>query len=142
MVLDGHESGRFASKCVAHVVIAVNRAFERVGELMKSQKILTSGIAHEICTPLAVLKLELGRIDHPRARQAEANLDDLVRFVGPLTALARLDGFDHSTFEDIDLIELGSSIVAQLAPWSMRTTIHWSSLRRSSPLCCGVPQPC
>ncbi|MBX5167464.1 MULTISPECIES: ATP-binding protein [unclassified Rhizobium] len=102
---------------VAHLAAAVNRAFERVGELMMSQKVLTSGIAHEIRTPLAALKLELGHIDDPRARRAEADLDDLVNFVAQLTALARLDSVDHGMFEEVDLVELTSSVVAQLAPW-------------------------
>lgn len=102
---------------IAHLATAVNRAFERVGELMTSQKVLTSGIAHEIRTPLAALKLELGQIDHPRARKAEADLDDLVRFVAQITALARLDSVDHGMFEDIDLVALSSSVVEQLAPW-------------------------
>lgn len=102
---------------VAHLAIAINRAFERVGELMTSQKVLTSGIAHEIRTPLAAIKLELGNIDHPRARRAEIDLDDLVRFVAELTTLARLDGFDHGTFEAVDLVILSSSVVEQLAPW-------------------------
>ncbi len=102
---------------IAHLAVAINRAFERVGELMKSQKILTSGIAHEVRTPLAAIKLELGHIDHPRARKAEADLDDLVRFVGQITALARLDTFDHGMFEEVDLVALSSSVVEQLAPW-------------------------
>lgn len=102
---------------IAYLAEAVNRAFERVGDLMKSQKILTSGIAHEVRTPLAAIKLELGHIDHPRARKAEADLDDLVRFVGQITALARLDTFDHGMFEEVDLVALSSSVVEQLAPW-------------------------
>ncbi|NLR97107.1 hypothetical protein HGP17_09690 [Rhizobium sp. P38BS-XIX] len=84
---------------------------------MKSQKTLTSGIAHEIRTPLAAMKLELGRIDHPRARMVEADLDDLVRFLSQLTTLARLESFDHGAFENVDLIALSASAVEQVAPW-------------------------
>ncbi|MCJ9749123.1 HAMP domain-containing histidine kinase [Neorhizobium sp. BETTINA12A] len=102
---------------VAHLAAAVNRAFERVGALMRSQKVLTSGIAHEIRTPLAALQLELAQIDHPRARRAEADLEDLVNFVAQITALARLESVDHGMFEEVDLVELSSSVVAQLTPW-------------------------
>lgn len=102
---------------VAHLAVAVNRAFDRVAELMKSQKTLTSGIAHEVRTPLAVMKLELGRIDHPRARMVEADLEDLVHFVSQLTTLARLESFDHGAFETVDLLELSASAVEQVAPW-------------------------
>lgn len=84
---------------------------------MRSQRILTSGIAHEVRTPHAAIKLELGHIDHPRARKAEADLDDLVRFIGQLTALARLDTFDHSMFEEVDLVVLCAGVAEQLAPW-------------------------
>lgn len=102
---------------IAHLAEAMNRVFERVGELMKSQKVLTSGIAHEVRTPLAAIKLELGRIDHPRARKAEADLDELSSFVGQLTALARLDSFDHGMFTDVDLAQTAAEVVEQLAPW-------------------------
>ncbi len=102
---------------IAHLAVAVNQAFERVAELMTSQKTLTTGIAHEIRTPLAVMKLELGHIDHPRARMVEADLDDLVRFVGQLTTLARLESFDHGAFETVDLVALSASAVEQMAPW-------------------------
>jgi two-component system, OmpR family, sensor histidine kinase QseC len=63
------------------------------------------------------MKLELGRIDHPRARMVEADLEDLVRFVSQLTTLARLESFDHGAFETVDLIALSASAVEQVAPW-------------------------
>ncbi|WFU13440.1 two-component sensor histidine kinase (plasmid) [Rhizobium sp. CB3090] len=102
---------------IAHLAEAVNRAFQRVGELMKSQKLLTTGIAHEVRTPLAAIKLELSRIDHLRARKAEADLDELAAFVGQLTALARLDSFDHGMFANVDLAQICTEVVEQLAPW-------------------------
>lgn len=103
---------------VAMLAEAVNRAFGRVGDLIQSQRLLTSGIAHEVRTPLAAMKLELGRIDHPRARKAEADLDELVRFVGQMTSLARLDGFDHGAFRPERLDRLAEDVVETLAPWA------------------------
>ena len=125
---------------VAHLAIAVNRAFERVAELMTSQKTLTSGIAHEIRTPLAAMKLELGHIDHPRARLVEGDLDDLVRFVSQLTSLARLESFDHGAFETVDLIEVSTSAVEQVAPW-VYENLHSVELIKDvdSALVRGVP---
>ncbi|MFB2552768.1 sensor histidine kinase [Ensifer soli] len=121
---------------IAHLTEAVNRAFVRVGALMASQRLLTSGIAHEIRTPLAALKLELGRIDHPRARKAEADLDALVRFVGDMTALARLDGFDHAMFVPVDLVALGRDVVEDLAPfvYDHDHTLEFSATAAQAPL--------
>ncbi|EEF24772.1 sensory transduction histidine kinase, putative [Ricinus communis] len=107
---------------------------------MTSQKTLTSGIAHEIRTPLAAMKLELGHIDHPRARLVEADLDDLVRFVSQLTSLARLESFDHGAFETVDLIEVSTSAVEQVAPW-VYENLHSVELIKDvdSALVRGVP---
>lgn len=96
---------------------AVNRAFSRVGDLIRSQKLFTSAIAHEIRTPLAVLKLELGHVDHPRARKAEADLDELTHFVAQLTALARLEASDSSNFVELDGETLALETVEAMAPW-------------------------
>ncbi|ODN68672.1 ATP-binding protein [Methylobrevis pamukkalensis] len=102
---------------IAHLADAVNRAFARIGELMRSQRLLTSGIAHEVRTPLAAVQLELGHIDHPRARKAEADIEELARFVQQLTALARLESFDHAAFTPVDLGDLATEVVETLAPW-------------------------
>jgi len=102
---------------IARLAEAINGAFRRVGDLMKAQKLLTSAIAHEVRTPLAVVKLELERIDHPRARKAEADLDELVRFVSQLTALARLEAVDHASLATVSVGRLVENLVESMAPW-------------------------
>jgi signal transduction histidine kinase len=105
---------------VAQLADAVNRAFARVGELMQAQRMLTSAVAHEVRTPLAIIKLELERIDDPRARKAERDLDELVDFVAQLTALARLESTEHSAFQPTDLEQLTEDLVQGIGPWVYR----------------------
>ena len=59
---------------IASFTQAVNAAFERVVELMKSQKLLTSAISHEVRTPLAIARLELEKIGDPRAEKSMKTL--------------------------------------------------------------------
>jgi signal transduction histidine kinase len=96
---------------------AVNRSYARTRELMNAQKLFTSAIAHEIRTPLAVIRLELERIDHPAARRATAELDELGHFVEQLVTLARLEASDRSGFVPVALDELGRDITGTLAPF-------------------------
>ena len=102
---------------VRHLTRAVNGAFSRMGDLIRGQRTLTSAIAHEVRTPLAIIKLELSGIDHPRARKAEADVDELSEFVSQLTALARLEAIRSDQFEPVDLGELCEDVVASIAPW-------------------------
>ncbi|MCS0504990.1 sensor histidine kinase [Ancylobacter mangrovi] len=102
---------------IARLAGAVNRSYARTRELMAAQKLFTSAIAHEIRTPLAIIRMELERIDHPAARQAIGELDELDHFVGQLVMLARLEAADRSGFERVDLDELGRDIVGALAPY-------------------------
>lgn len=102
---------------IGHLTKAVNGAFARMGELIKSQRMLTSAIAHEVRTPLSIIKLELSSIDHPRARKAEADVDELSDFVAQLTALARLEALDDRQFVEVDLAEFCEDLVAAVAPW-------------------------
>jgi signal transduction histidine kinase len=102
---------------IAQLTGAVNRSYARTRELMAAQKLFTSAIAHEIRTPLAVIRLELERIDHPAARRATAELDELTHFVEQLVTLARLEASDRSGFAPANLAELGRDSVAALAPF-------------------------
>lgn len=102
---------------IAQLAGAVNRSYARVGELVRAQKLFTSAIAHEIRTPLAVVSLELERIDHPRAQRVLAEIEELSRFIDQIVALARLESIDRARFASIDLDALLEEVVASLAGW-------------------------
>jgi len=102
---------------IAQLAGAVNRSYARTRELMNAQKLFTSAIAHEIRTPLAVIRMELERLDHPAARRTIGEIDELTHFVEQLIALARLEASDRSGFAPVALDELGRDIVATMAPF-------------------------
>jgi signal transduction histidine kinase len=113
--LEGLPEGRLPSE-ILRLVRAVNRAFGRVEELIRSQKIFAASIAHEIRTPVSIVKLELARIDNPRARKAEGDLDSLTHVLEQLTALARLDATEGEAFTIEPLADLVEGVVEDIAP--------------------------
>lgn len=102
---------------IAQFARAVNRSYTRLGEVVQSQRLFTSAIAHEIRTPLAIIALELERIDHPRARAALAEIAGLTRFVEQMVALARLEAIDSSALTPIDLDQMLEGVVTSVAGW-------------------------
>ncbi|MDI9850102.1 ATP-binding protein [Rhodoblastus sp. 17X3] len=101
---------------IADYAKAVNGALERIFGLMRSQRIMTSAISHEVRTPLAMARLELERIADPRARKVEEDLEALNYLVEQLTTLARLESGGIVEPERIDPVELAQQVVAALAP--------------------------
>jgi signal transduction histidine kinase len=102
---------------IAFFVEAINRLLQRSSELFKAQRVFAAAIAHEIRTPVAIVKLELERIEDPRARRAEADLDRLMHILEQLTALAKLDLVEAEAFQTVDLNELTEETVAEMAPF-------------------------
>jgi signal transduction histidine kinase len=103
-------------KEIAGFTMAVNAALDRIVELMRSQKLLTSAISHEVRTPLAIAQLELEKIADPRARKVEQDLEDLNRLVEQLTTLARLEGASLDSMEEIRPDRMAEQVVGALAP--------------------------
>lgn len=101
---------------IERLVGAVNRSYARLAELMTAQRVFTAAISHEIRTPLAAVRLELDAIDHPRARRARKELDELVAFANQLTELARLEA-SRPRDDAVDLEAAASDVVATIAPW-------------------------
>jgi signal transduction histidine kinase len=96
---------------------AINRTLARINGLMTAQRIFTAAVAHEIRTPLAMFKLELGHIDHPRARKMEEDVDNLAHFVEQISALGRLESADRAVLRPIDLAAVARETVSNIAPF-------------------------
>lgn len=101
---------------IARFAHAVNTSLDALGDLIRSQKVFTSAISHEVRTPLAVARLELEKISDPRARKVEADLDGLNRLVEQLTTLARLEGAEALPAETIEPEQIAEKVVTSLAP--------------------------
>ncbi|ASJ63187.1 sensor histidine kinase [Sinorhizobium meliloti] len=102
---------------IERLVAAVNRLLARVADLIQAQKVFSSSIAHEIRTPVSIAKMELSRIDDPRARNAERDLDALTHILEQLTSLARADAVDPTAFRRADLSAIGAEVAQTTAPF-------------------------
>jgi signal transduction histidine kinase len=101
---------------IAILARAVDSGFDKAADLLRAQKTFAGAISHEVRTPLAIAKLELEKIDDPRARNVEKDLDALNRLVEQLTTLARLEGFEDVSTEMINAVALAEAVVASFAP--------------------------
>jgi len=110
---------------------AINGLIERVGNLVQSQKIFIASAAHELRTPLAVMLLELEKIDHPRARRLNADVTGMTTSVNRLLVLARLEAAQPPELVDVDLGELAEETIDRLQAIAEAHKIE---------LCLGEPQ--
>jgi signal transduction histidine kinase len=101
---------------IASLIQAVNMSLGRVRDVIQAQKVFTSAISHEVRTPIAIARLELEKIEDPRARKVEKDLDALNRLVEQLTTLARLESADLAPVETIVPLAIAENVVGALAP--------------------------
>lgn len=124
---------------IAQLAGAVNRSYARIRALIKAQKLFTSAIAHEIRTPLAIVRLELERIDHDRARRALGEIDELSHLVGQVLALARLDAADRTGFVEVRLDTMLEEVVRSIAAWVYEAGASIAFEASSNPAVAGNP---
>lgn len=104
-------------KEIAQFSDVINRNFTRINELVKGQKLFASAISHEIRTPVSIVRLELEKIDHPRAKKAIEDLDSLTHLLNQLTLLAKMDTVEPERFIKIDLADLVEKVVSDMVPF-------------------------
>ncbi|HUO21936.1 MAG TPA: HAMP domain-containing sensor histidine kinase [Caulobacteraceae bacterium] len=105
---------------VAPMVQAVNQALGRLEEGFHAQRNLTADVAHELRTPLAVIRMRTEQIVDPAMRRAlQADLDRMSRIVSQLLVLAEADVMAVSPDNRADLRAVGLEVAEHLAPLAL-----------------------
>ncbi|MBA3038794.1 MAG: HAMP domain-containing histidine kinase [Rhizobiaceae bacterium] len=100
---------------------AVNGLLARLDGAATRQEAFAADVAHELRTPLAVLALELDRLDSEDGRRLKQDVAAMSRLVDQLLILAQLDAQSAApaTATPVDLAEIAAEIVAQYAPFAI-----------------------
>lgn len=100
----------------------VNKAFDRLEQGYKAQRDFSSNVAHEIRTPIAVLRSSIERIDDAALRQTlSQDAEQLDRIFSQLIDLARADAASMTDFEPVDLRVLATDTATDFAREAVQT---------------------
>ncbi len=103
------------------LVQTVNQAFARLREANAAQELFVADMAHELRTPLAVMKLQLAEMtSSAEARKLEGDVRGMERLVEQLLDRARLGRFRLERPEQIALQDVVREVAAYLAPEILR----------------------
>jgi len=102
---------------IAPLVHAVNRALDRLEAGFRAQRDFTADMAHELRTPLAIVRARVDSLEPgPIRDQLRADLVNMTRTVNQVLDIAELEMFLVSTDARADLHEVCTDAVAFMAP--------------------------
>jgi signal transduction histidine kinase len=105
---------------VLPLVHAVNQALDRLEEGFRGQREFTADAAHELRTPLAILRTQIDMIDDPELAQSLRNdIESMSRLVNQLLEIAELETFVIGEGEVADLAAIATAIAAYIAPLAL-----------------------
>jgi signal transduction histidine kinase len=108
-------------KEIVPLVEAVNQAFDRLEHGFRAQRDLTADVAHELRTPLAVLRMRAETLGEPQLRaRLLADIDVMTRLVEQLLSVAELETVVVAPDETADLRHACVEVVEHLAPLAVQ----------------------
>jgi signal transduction histidine kinase len=108
-------------KEILPLVEAVNQAFDRLEQGFRVQRNLTADVAHELRTPLAVLRMRAEALTEPKVRAPLlADIDVMARLVDQLLSVAELETMVIAPDEAADLRQVCLEVVEHLAPLAVK----------------------
>ena len=102
---------------VSPLVHAVNQALDRLEAGFRAQRDFTADVAHELRTPLAIMRARVDSLDAGPVRESlRGDLVNMTRTVNQVLDIAELESFVIGEDARADLHELCSEVVAFMAP--------------------------
>jgi signal transduction histidine kinase len=102
---------------VQPLVHAVNQALDRLEEGFRGQREFTADAAHELRTPLAILRTQIDMIgDRELAQSLRHDVENMSRLVNQLLEMAELETFVIGPDETADLVAVSTEVASFLAP--------------------------
>lgn len=112
---------------------AINRLLGQVADLLRREQRFIADAAHEMRTPLAILRLHAQNVEEARTEEDRARalgfliggVDRLSRVVNQLLTLARIEprlGQRH--LEDVDLAKVAMDTLVEMTPWILERNVE------------------
>jgi len=122
--LDPQQRGRRLSEAglpleALSLVRAVNRGIAALETQLAEQQAFAGEVAHELRTPLAIMTLELERLEGPVAGRLRGDVAALSRRIDQLLASARAGALRLDGTERADLADIAAEVVGRYAPIAM-----------------------
>ncbi|WP_296645025.1 sensor histidine kinase [Roseinatronobacter sp.] len=106
---------------ITPLIDAINGAFGRLEAGYRAQSDFASNVAHEVRTPLAILRSSVDRIDRPELKASLVqDVERLDQIFQQLIDLARADTAPKSNFETVDLNWIAVSVASDMAQAALR----------------------
>jgi signal transduction histidine kinase len=102
------------------LVTAVNQALDRLEDGFRVQRQFTADAAHQLRTPLAVLRTRIETLGNGPAKEAlHADVEGMSRIVAQLLEIAELDMLVLDPGEAADLRAVCAEVVGAIAPFAL-----------------------
>lgn len=103
------------------LVNAVNEAFDRLHQGYLAQRDFSSNVAHEVRTPLAVLRSAIDRLEEgPTQRELRRDILRLEQMFEQIIDLSRAEALGLTAFAEVDLHEIALGVAQEIGVAAIR----------------------
>jgi signal transduction histidine kinase len=120
---------------VRPLVSAINKALDRLDRGFRVQREFTADAAHELRTPLSILRTRVETLDDPRVAKAlNQDIEAMSRVVGQLLDIAELEAFTIDPLEVADLQGACAEVAEFIAPLALEQGREIELMGSTSPV--------